>query len=90
MECPTKLFYTRKEKEYRNTKGDNEFLASLAEGGFQVGKMAMLLYPDGKEIKAKNNQASLSETSDLIQSHDAIVLFEPAFEFDGLLCAVKA
>ena len=65
MECPTKLFYTRKPNEYRNTKGDNEFLASLAEGGFQVGKMAMLLYPDGREIKAKSNQASLSETYDL-------------------------
>ena len=88
MECPTKLFYTRKEKEYRNTKGENEFLASLAEGGFQVGKMAMLLYPNGKEIKAKKNQASLSETRDLIQSHDSIVIFEPAFEFDGLLVRV--
>ena len=88
MECPTKLFYTGKEKEYRNPKGDNEFLASLAEGGFQVGKMGMLLYPDGKEVKAKSNQDSLSETFDLIQSHDSIVLFEPAFEFDGLLVRV--
>jgi len=88
MECPTKLFYTGKEKEYRDTKGDNEFLASLAEGGFQVGKMAMLLYPDGKEIKAKSNKESLSETSDLIRSHHSIVLFEPAFEFHGLLARV--
>ena len=88
MECPTKLFYTRKNEEYNNTKGDNEFLESLAEGGFQVGKMAMLLYPDGIEIKAKSNRTSLSETSDLIQSHDQIVLFEPAFEFDGLLVRV--
>ena len=55
MECPTKLFYTSKDDEYKNNKGDNEFLASLAEGGFQVGKMATLLFPDGKEIKAKLN-----------------------------------
>lgn len=88
MECPTKLFYTRKEKEYRNIKGDNEFLASLAEGGFQVGKMAMLLYPNGIEVKSKSTQKSLSETSDLIKSHDSITLFEPAFEFDGLLVRV--
>ena len=80
MECPTKLFYMRKEKEYKNTKGDNEFLKSLAEGGFQVGKMAMLLYPSGIEIRAKSNNASLSETSSLLQSHDSIVLFEPAFK----------
>ena len=88
MECPTKLFYMRKEKEYKNTKGDNEFLKSLAEGGFQVGKMAMLLYPSGIEIRAKSNNASLSETSSLLQSHDSIVLFEPAFEFEGLLVRV--
>ena len=88
MECPTKLFYMRKEKEYKNTKGDNEFLKSLAEGGFQVGKMAMLLYPSGIEIRAKRNNASLSETSSLLQSHDSIVLFEPAFEFEGLLVRV--
>ena len=88
MECPTKLFYTGKDDEYKNTKGDDEFLESLAEGGYQVGKMAMLLYPHGVEIRAKSNQASLSETSTLLQSHDSIVLFEPAFEFEGLLVRV--
>jgi len=88
MECPTKLFYTGKDNEYKNTKGDDEFLESLAEGGYQVGKMAMLLYPHGVEIRAKSNQASLSETSTLLQSHDSIVLFEPAFEFEGLLVRV--
>lgn len=88
MECPTKLFYAGKDNEYKNTKGDDEFLESLAEGGYQVGKMAMLLYPHGVEIRAKSNQASLSETSTLLQSHDSIVLFEPAFEFEGLLVRV--
>jgi len=59
MECPTKLFYTSKPKKYRNTKGDNEFLASLAEGGFQVGKMAILLFPWGfSEYPAINKAAS--------------------------------
>ena len=74
MECPTKLFYTGKDDEYKNTKGDDEFLESLAEGGYQVGKMAMLLYPHGVEIRAKSNQASLSETSTLLQSHDSILI----------------
>ena len=34
MECPAKLFYTGKDNEYKNTKGDDEFLESLAEGGY--------------------------------------------------------
>ena len=88
MECPTKLFYTRKESEYKNTKGENEFLEALAEGGFQVGKMAMLLYPDGVEISSKSNQDALDQTSEFIQSHDQIVLFEPAFEFANLFVRV--
>ncbi len=43
-ECPVKLYYTGK-KEYPSTNDDNDFLASLAEGGFQVGELAKLLYP---------------------------------------------
>ena len=33
MEYPTKLFYTGKSKTYKNIKGENEFLESLAENG---------------------------------------------------------
>ena len=39
-ECPTKLFYTGKDKVYRNTKQEDSFLAMLAEGGYQVGELA--------------------------------------------------
>ena len=88
MECPTKLFYTRKHKEYKNNKGDNKFLASLAEGGFQVGKMATLLFPDGKEIKAKRNEEALAETAALLSSNESIILFEPALAFENLLVRV--
>ena len=88
MECPTKLFYTRKDKEYKNNKGDNEFLESLAEGGFQVGKMATLLFPEGREIKAKKNKEALAETSALLSSNQSIVLFEPALAFENLLVRV--
>ena len=54
VECPTKLFYTGK-SEYRNTSNEDEFLAMLADGGFQVGELAKLMYPSGVEIKAKKS-----------------------------------
>jgi len=38
LECPNKLYYTRK-KEYANTKKDDPFLAALADGGFQVEEL---------------------------------------------------
>ena len=88
MECPTKLYYTGKSETYKNTKGDNEFLESLAEGGFQVGKMATLLYPTGIEVKARRNQQAIEETKKLLNTEEDLVLFEPAFAFEGLLVRV--
>ncbi len=88
MECPTKLFYASRKDEYKNSKIENEFLESLAEGGFQVGKMAMLLFPEGKEIKSRDNAKALLETSKTLSSHKNIVLFEPAFNFEDLLVRI--
>jgi len=88
MECPTKLYFTGQPEIYKNVKGENEFLESLAEGGFQVGKMATLLFPDGIEIHARKNQEALDETNQLLSTNEDIVLFEPAFAFEGLLVRV--
>ena len=38
LECPNKLFYTKK-TEYANTKKDDPFLEALASGGFQVERL---------------------------------------------------
>ena len=35
LNCPTKLFYTRK-KEYEDSSETDTFLEALAQGGFQV------------------------------------------------------
>ena len=88
MECPTKLFYTGKSETYKNIKGENEFLESLAEGGFQVGKMATMLYPNGIEVQARRNQQAIEETKKLLNTEEDLVLFEPAFAFEGLLVRV--
>ncbi len=50
VECPTKLFYVNKRNEYSDTMADNDFLAMLAEGGYQVGELAKKLYPNGIEV----------------------------------------
>ena len=44
LECPNKLYYTGKD-EYANTKSDDSFLKSLAQGGFQVEELARLEFP---------------------------------------------
>lgn len=52
VECPTKLFYSGKEKLYRNIKNEDSFLQALADGGFQVGRLAQPFWPNGHEIQS--------------------------------------
>ena len=83
VECPRKLFYSGK-REYRNTKQEDTFLQSLADGGFQVGELAKRLYPGGIEITAKGNAEARAATAELLQ-HENVTLFEPAIAHGNLL-----
>ena len=74
-ECPTKLFYTGKEKIYRNIKQEDSFLAMLADGGYQVGELAKLYYPEGIEVSAVGHEEALSQTAELLQQ-DQVTIFE--------------
>jgi len=84
LDCPTKLFYTKK-KEYANLKNEDTFLESLAQGGFQVEELARMQYPDG--ILIENNDGDLEllveQTAELLKN-DHVVLYEAAFKFENL------
>ena len=84
LDCPTKLFYTRK-KEYENSSETDTFLEALAQGGFQVEELARMEYPDGVAIIGEdwNYQKLADITSDLL-SRENVVIFEAAFLFEGL------
>ena len=88
MECPTKLFYKGKDTVYQNLKSEDSFMEALAEGGFQVGKMATMLFPGGIEVTERSNSKALQQTKELLASRPDIVLFEPAFAFEDLLVRV--
>lgn len=83
LSCPAKLFYSGK-VEYVNQSLEDSFLASLAEGGFQVGALAKCYYPDGVEVNEDSTEKSLRKTAQLMQ-RDNIVVFEATFSFDSLL-----
>lgn len=87
MECPAKLFYTGKDTGpnplYANSKLQNDFLAALAEGGFQVGELAKQYFPDGEEIKPLNYEEALLQTNTLL-SRKNVVIFEAAIRFQNL------
>jgi hypothetical protein len=59
----------------------------LAEGGYQVGELAKLYYPDGIEIESPNHADAEALTAELLQ-RDKVVLFEPAIRFGDLFARV--
>jgi len=86
-ECPTKLFYTGKSKIYRDQKQEDTFLAMLAEGGYQVGELAKLLYPEGIEIESINHEEAETKTLEMLKQ-EKVTLFEPAIRFGDLFARV--
>lgn len=93
LECPNKLYYTGKDKEYANTKSNDPFLQALASGGFQVEELARLHYPDGVLIEDDvdrtkyNYQEKVIQTNELLKN-DNVVIFEAAFMFENLFIRV--
>ena len=87
LECPRKLFYLNNPEIYANTNEDDSFLAALAEGGFQVGALAQLYYPNGHEITEKDHIKSLQLTSELLQQEN-VVIYEAAICYEKLFIRV--
>lgn len=83
LECPSKLYYTGKRKEYADRKPHDPFLQALAEGGFQVGELAKLYFPGGEEVTALDYDESVRRTEELLRK-DGAVIYEGAFRFGGL------
>lgn len=77
VECPRKLYYTGKKSLYQDTMAEDAFLEMLAEGGYQVGALAKLRYPEGIEIHETDHAAAEAATMALL-ARDKVVLFEPA------------
>ena len=86
-QCPSKLFYTRKENEYASTHLENPFLEALADGGFQVGELAKCYYPDGHDILSLAPDKALKQTNELLEKNN-VVIFEAAIKHKNLFIRV--
>jgi hypothetical protein len=82
--CPKKLVY--KKQGYPTTNDTNEYMEMLAKGGYVVGLMATLMYPNGIEITG-NTQEAIAKTNEYLQQ-DNCVLFEAAIKFGEKLIRV--
>ena len=88
LDCPTKLYYTRK-PEYENQQEADTFLQALAQGGFQVEELARMEYPDGVPILGDDyNYNLVAEKTRKLLEQENVTIFEPAFLIDGLFIRV--
>ena len=87
--CPASLYYYRNPQLYANQQLDDEFLESLAEGGFQVGEAAKvyLEVPEENTIGALGYDESLAATEALF-AQDSVRIAEAAFRFEN--CFIRA
>ena len=93
VDCPTKLYYTNKKAEYADNKLDDDFLQSLAEGGFQVGELAKFIFSEDPiaekiTIEEKDYEAALKRTNDYLFASASTVVAEAAFRFENLFVRV--
>lgn len=94
LECPTKLFYTKKE-EYPDQKKLDLFLIELAKGGIQIGELAKFYFCDDPvkqqitiTAEAFEYEAALKETQTRLQQPGTVVVAEGAFLFEN--CFIRA
>ena len=84
--CPTRLNYILHPEIYTDSTEENEYLQSLSDGGYQVGKLAQLYYKEGIEI-TDNLIDAISETSNFMKK-DEVVLFEAAIQYKNFYIRV--
>ena len=73
--CPKKLVY--KKLAYPTSNDTNEYMEMLAQGGYIIGYMATLLYPDGIDIKGSTTAVEL--TANYLRFEN-VTLFEAAVQ----------
>lgn len=88
LDCPTKLYYTRK-SEYENAAEADSFLEQLAQGGFQVEELARMEYPGGIAILGDDyDYQKLADETRRLLTQEEVTIFEPAFLINGLFIRV--
>ena len=80
LECPRRLYYAYDSKLYANQDLTDEFLRSLAEGGFQVGELAKVYYgiKGDADIDILDYDEAVEKTKELFKN-DTINIAEAAF-----------
>lgn len=83
------MYYYKNPQEYANAQLEDDFLASLAEGGFQVGEAAKVYYeiPESHTIETLDYDESLAATQEFFKQEN-VRIAEAAFRYG--YCFIRA
>lgn len=90
LDCPRKIYYYRNKDKYFNADDNNDFLSSLADGGFQVGELAKIYCEVPKENDLqdlKGYDDSLQRTKELMEQNE-VNIAEAAFKYNNMFVRV--
>ncbi len=83
--CPAKLYYRK--LRYPTILDDDPYIESLADGGFMVGKLAQLQYPDGVLVSTLDPWEAVEQTKQLLKQ-DRVTVFEAAIYHENRLVRI--
>lgn len=78
--CPTKLYYRM--NKYPSNMDEDEYIELLADGGYMIGAIASLLFPDANLVDEPDHFKAIQLTQDYFQREN-VTLLEAAFESKG-------
>lgn len=87
-QCPKRLFLHKFKPELCNAEDENQ--QAIFAAGTNVGLLAQGLFPGGEDASPPDTfsyQKSVEKTKQLIEA-GATVIYEAAFQFDAVLCAL--
>lgn len=87
LACPVRMNYCNR-AEYANQDISNEFLESLAEGGFQVGELAKIYYDVPKENDLNGTNAEIAAKTRELLNQENVTIAEAGFAFENCFCRV--
>jgi hypothetical protein len=84
--CATKLYY--KKNNYPNALNENEYMQMLADGGYLIGHIAQMMFPEGKDLSnCKSTKEAIEKTEELLKN-EQVIIFEAAIQVDQYLIRI--
>jgi hypothetical protein len=86
-QCPKRLYLHKFKPELCNEEEEQQ--QAIFQSGINVGILAQQLFEGGVDASPPDPfsyQQSVADTQDYLKTHD--VIYEAAFQFDGVMCAV--